>query len=134
MEAEGKIIRIGEGIATVRIIRKGACGDQCSHCSGCNAEHMDVEADCAFEVEEGDWVLVSSKKYPVIFGMFVLFILPCILPIIAYFLAIGSGYEHYFAAAALGISVLGILCLNKSVWFRNAARPQVINVITKVRK
>lgn len=134
MEAEGKIIRTCEGLAIVQIIRKGACGDHCSHCNGCNAEHMDVEANCALRVEPGDWVLVSSKKHPIILGMFVVFILPCILPMIAYLLAIGSGVEGYLVAAALVISFFGIFLLNKSAWFRNKARPQVIKVITKARK
>ncbi|MBQ7095464.1 MAG: SoxR reducing system RseC family protein [Clostridia bacterium] len=117
MEAEGKVIRTGEGLAIVQIIRKGACGDHCSNCNGCNAERLEIEADCALRVESGDWVLISSKKHPIILGMFVVFILPCILPMIAFLLANGSGLEGYFAAVALAIAFFLIFLLNKSAWY-----------------
>lgn len=133
METEGKVIRRGENNAIIQIRRKGACGDNCAHCSGCAAQLMEIESDCSIAVQNGDWVRIKSNHNMILVGLFVLFLMPVFLPIIAFLSTIGSGLEIFFVLLAIVISVILIILLNKSRWFRNASRPQVVEVIVKAR-
>ena len=134
METEGQVIRINQNTAVVRIKRKGACGDNCAHCSGCTADVMEIEADLNFSVSAGDWVMVSSNRSAVFLGLFLLFIMPLTLPLLGFFLTKGSGIEGYTAILGLLLSILMIWLLNKSDRFRQYARPQIIDLIKVERK
>ena len=133
METEGKIISQNGQTTVVEIRRKGACGDSCAHCSGCSAQLMQIEAVCPFSVEKGDWVLISSARGPVFFGLFILFLVPLLLPLSIYLIFSGSGLEMWFSILSVMISISLIIALNKSGRFRAASAPKVIDVIIKAR-
>ena len=134
LEAEGIVVRTEGMSAIVRIRRTGACGDSCAHCSGCDAAMMEIVAKCKFPVSSGDLVRVTSDRRYVFLGLVVLFLVPIILPMLAYFLSVGTGKEAYFVIAAIVFAFVLILILNKNQKYKKACQPQVCEVIDKVRK
>ena len=133
LEAEGRVIRFDGQTALIEIRRKGACGDSCAHCSGCSAQLMQIEAECPLNASKGDWVKISSDRSFVFLGLFIIFLLPLALPLIAYFLLAGTGVEIFFVFLALIFSLLLIIFLNKNQRFQARLKPKVIEVIVKAR-
>ena len=134
METEGKIIQLNGRLATVEIRRKGACGDSCVSCTGCNAQIMQIQAYSELPLKVGDWVIVSSAQKPVLLGMFVLFILPLILPVLVYLLTRQTGFGGLFALLAVCLSLLLIWRLGKSSWYLEKTRPGIKGVISENRE
>lgn len=92
---------------------------------------MEVAVYAAVSVLPGDRVMVSSEQKPVLFGLFVLFILPLILPAFVYVLTMNSGLGGLFAGFAALASVAMIWQLNKSKWFLEQTKPKITGVIEK---
>lgn len=94
---------------------------------------MEVWVYTDFRLKPGDWVAVESEQKPVLFGLFMLFIFPLILPVVAYLLAMKSGFGVWFAIAGAVIAVALIWLLSKSRWFLERTKPKVISVISGKR-
>ena len=129
MDTEAKVLRIDAPFVMVEVLRQSACSGECKDCSGCSAKSMQVKAFCDLSVEVGDRVSVSSPKEYVLLGMFVVFILPLILPVVAYMLAAKSGFGILFAAVALVFSLVAIWLLSKSKWYLKKTQPRVVRII-----
>lgn len=131
METQGRVLRAEGSAAVVEIQRKSACSGNCTDCSGCAEQAVEITVLAEFPVSPGDRVTVSSAKSPVLFGLFVLFILPLVLPLGAYLLTMNSGFGGWFAAAAALLAVVMIRLLSKSRWFLEQTRPKIVNVISE---
>lgn len=128
----GKIKAVTKQGVTVSVIRKGACGDNCSMCGSCNAQTVDVVANCELDVRVGDAVELSSSDTAVIGGMFCLFILPILLPLSAYLLLstmLGSVMGWVGAGVALVVCLLLIRALSKSTAYLEKSRPSIIRIV-----
>ena len=125
----GMVKSVSEREVLVRVIRKSACGDHCSMCGACGGQWIDVSARCALEVAVGEKVCIQSSGGPVIGGMICLFILPVLLPILAYiFIAgvFGNVVGIVFAVVVLLLCGALILRLSKSKKYLHAVQAKVI--------
>lgn len=133
LETEGFVISSSGNSAVVEIQRVGACTGNCKDCAGCETPKMQVSVYSELNVQPGDRVLISAEEKPVLFGMFVLFILPLLLPMILYFSAAKSGFGGWFAGAGLLASLILIWWLSRSKWYLKKTRPTIIEVISEKR-
>lgn len=129
MDAEARVLKIDAPFVTVEVLRQSACGGECKDCSGCSSKSMQVNAFCDLPVEVGDRVWISSPKEFVLLGMFIVFILPLVLPVVAYLLTARSGFGILFAVAALILSLLAIWLLSKSKLYIKKTQPKVVRII-----
>ncbi len=129
MDTEAKVLQVDGPSVTVEVLRQSACSGECKDCSGCSVKSMKIAAFCDVLVVPGDRVIVSSRKDAVLFGMFIVFILPLILPVVVYLLTAKSGFGIWFAAIALIVALLLIWLLSKSEWYLKKTQPRVIRVI-----
>ncbi len=133
MDAEGKVIAVRNGVAELEVRRKESCGDHCANCSGCAAAVIRVFVNITDPVSVGDWVLIESEPRFVFLGLLVVFILPLILPVAAYFATRRFGFGGVSAAVATGLSFVLIWRLGRSKWYLTHSRPRMIRVISKER-
>lgn len=131
LETEGRVLSINGSKAVIEIKRKSACSGNCVDCSGCTEQSMQVEAYTELSVKPGDWVCISSEQKSVLVGLFVLFILPLILPVAVYLLTVGSGFSGLFVGIAVAASVVLIWFLNNSRWFLERTKPKVVSIIAE---
>lgn len=129
MDTEARVLKVNGPSVTVEVLRQSACSGECKDCSGCSIKSMQINAFSDLAVQPGDRVLLSSKKEPVLFGMFIVFILPLVLPLVAYLLMEKSGLGIWFAVIALILALLFIWLLSKSKWYLKKTQPQVIRII-----
>lgn len=111
--------------AVVEIKRKGACSGNCVDCSGCTEQTVELSVLAEISVSPGDLVIIESEQKPVLFGLFILFVFPLILPAGCYLLARSSGYGGWFAAAAVIFAAAMILLLSKSKRFLARTKPRI---------
>lgn len=128
LEAVGKVMRIDGETAVVRIVRQSACSGNCSECSGCANRSMDTVARMQLKVDVGDRVVLESDTTSILLGMFVVFILPLILPITAYILAAKIGFGLWAAAFGLVLSILVIWMLSRSNWYIKRTQPCITRI------
>ncbi len=128
----GKIKTIENGQAIVRVVRKGACGDNCSMCGACKVDPIEVTAQCEIEALSGDLVEIASAGNVIVGGLICLFILPIILPILAY-VAFENWLGNVAAWIAAGIVLLIcfilIFLLSRNSSYLKKAQPKVIRVV-----
>lgn len=128
----GIVQQIEDRMATVRVIRKGACGDNCSMCGACGTGHVDVKAACDLRVSVGDRVRLESSDAAVIGGLICIFILPVLLPIVIYVLfssMINATAGWIAAAIVFGMSVSSIILLNKNQGYLLKVQPRVVAIL-----
>ena len=125
----GIVKSVSEQEVLVRVNRKNACGDNCSMCGACGGKWIDVSARCDLEVAVGEKVCIQSPGGPVIGGMICLFILPVLLPLLAYVFmtaVFGNVVGILFASVVLLLCVLLIPRLGKSEKYLDAVQAKVI--------
>ncbi len=129
MKQIGKICWVKDGMAKIRVVRKGACGEHCSMCGACGGEIVEINAKCDIEVVAGDMVEIASDSSAVIFGMLSIFVLPVLLPLVTYLLLmerIGVFASLIAGGVMLALCVLFICYLTKSKRYLAAAQASVI--------
>ena len=117
----------------VSTIRKGACGDNCAMCGGCNAEKVMTEVMSEISVNVGDTVrIVSNTKY-VMFALFCVFLLPVFTPLLAYIICANfcSPFMYVLPALIFVASVVFVFVLSKSTWFIKRITPEITDIIKK---
>lgn len=128
----GKVKTIKNKKAIISVVRKGACGDNCGMCGACRGNVLEVEAWCDLEVASGSLVEISSAGNVIVCGMICLFILPIILPLMAYIIVDGW-FGNVAAWIASGVVLLLCLVLiyflSKSQSYLKKAQPKVIRVV-----
>ncbi len=132
MTQVGVVKKISNDCAVVSVIRKGACGENCSMCGACNTEPIEVSARCYITVSVGDMVVISSANNVILFAMFCLFIFPILLPILAYvmFFNLLGVIAGWVAAGVISlICVAFIYFLSRNSDFLSKAQPTVKSVV-----
>ena len=133
LETEGIVIGKDGGAAIVEIQRVSACTGNCRDCAGCETKKMCVTALAETEVSVGDYVKVSTENRSVLFGMFVVFLLPLFLPVLAYAVTFKTGFGGWFALFAFALSLILIWLLSRSHWYLKITQPKIIEVISEKR-
>lgn len=131
LETEGVVLSKNGFEAIVEIQRVNACTGNCKDCAGCETKKMQVAVYTDLAVVSGDRVRIFSEEKPVLFGLFVVFIVPLILPVLAYLLTVKSGLGGCFAVGGLALSLVLIWRLNRSRWYFKKTQPRIIEVISK---
>ncbi len=133
LETEGFVISKNGDNAVVEIQRVSACTGDCKDCAGCETKKMQVTVHTDFDVLPGERVKISSEERSVLFGLFVVFIVPLLLPLMGYLLAANSGFGGWFAAAGLVVSLVLIRQLSRSRWYLKKTQPIIVKVISEKR-
>ena len=84
-------------------------------------------------VEPGDRVIIASEQKPILFGLFIVFILPLLLPVVVYLLTVNSGFGGWFAGFSAFAAIALIWGLSKSRWFLEQTKPRIKRVISEKR-
>ena len=126
---EGLVLYRDNRSAVVEIQRASVCTGNCTDCAGCETQKMQVRVYTELEVSSGDRVRISSEGKPILFGFFVVFIMPLVLPLLTYGLTVKSGFGGWGALGGLLISLVLIWQLSRSSWYLKKARPKIIEVI-----
>ena len=126
LEAEGKVLSINQKCAVVEVLRKSACSGKCDGCSTCTAQPIRVEALIKTPVSVGDTVVVSSEKTAVLIGIFILFMVPLLLPIGFYLIFANSALAIPGVLFAVLCSILLIVALARNKNFLEKTKPAII--------
>ncbi len=129
MTANGVVLSCNQNFVTVEIRRNSACTGNCTDCAGCSTPKMQVCVYTEQPVSPGDRVVVRSNRRAVLFGLFVLFIFPLLLPTAIYFLTVKSGFGGWFALVAVAVSIFIIWRMSKAQWFLKRIQPQIVEVL-----
>lgn len=81
MNIKAVINNIDNGKAKVSFIRPKSCGD-CSSCSGCNIETMDIELNSIEDINIGDVVELEFKTSNMLKATALLYIMPLIMLVV----------------------------------------------------
>lgn len=125
--------KIENNYVIVSTVRKGACGENCSMCGGCNAQKVYTKAFCDIDVKTGDIVKLESNTHSVILAMLVIFILPLVLPISLYLLFMNYGVIFSVLSALSGviISCVVIYNISHSNVFIKSITPKIVAIENK---
>lgn len=131
MKSKGVIISKNDGNVTVKVVRSGACSENCAQCNACQNTSVTVEAICDFPVEVGEFVIVSTKTPIVLLAMCLVFLFPLVVPLISYFLFdfIGVTFATVISFITFAVCLAIIYFLSKSKRFMSLLQPSVISVL-----
>ncbi len=130
MTSVGRVVAINNECVTVSVKRKGACGDNCASCSVVCNQIVNVTAICDLNVKIGDTVTVETKSKYVYFALLMIFVLPVIFPIVAYFafLKINNSLAILTSVIAFCFALVSVFLLGKNKQFSKHITPVVISV------
>lgn len=133
MTARGRVTRVEKNKVTVEVVRESACAGDCASCHGCSGQTAAVSAFCDLDVAVGSVVELSSSTGYVHAFMFILFLLPVILPVFGYIAFAGLGGTVAVLAAVLlfAASAALILFVSRSKRCIRLITPTVINILHK---
>lgn len=133
MKTNAVVEKVEEAFVTVSTIRKGACGDNCAMCGGCNGEKVLTKAYAQVQVEVGDTVILESDGKSVLFAMTSLFLFPIIIPLVFYliFSNINSVLTYIFVPASIVLTVVYIVWLSRSSSFNQRITPKIVGIVKK---
>jgi len=133
MTSVARVEKISKDRITVSTVRKGACGDNCAMCGGCNAEKVLTEVKSEIPVKVGDTVRIASDTKYVILAMLCVFLLPVCAPLFVYILCanIVSPFCYLLPALIFIVSVVFVFILSKSGWFIKRITPEITDIIKK---
>lgn len=130
----GVVKKITDTDVIVSVARKGACGDNCSMCGACQVEPLEVSVRCDIDVLVGDTVEIFSPDGAILFGMISLFILPILLPLLAYITVynfLGTLAAWVAAGVTLLLCVVLIYILSRHSVFLKRTKPYVCRVLRR---
>ncbi len=133
MKEKGKVILIGEDEVTLSVIRKSSCGENCAHCNACTISNITVKAISEIDVCIGDVVEFESKTIYILIGLFTLFILPILLPLVFYLilLDINKVIAVFTCGFMFIISLILIYKLSRSKRYIKLTTPTIKSIICK---
>ncbi len=125
--------KIEDNCIIVSTVRKGACGDNCAMCNGCDRKKVLTKAFCDFKVKTGDCVLIESNSISVLAAFSVVFIVPVVLPLFLYLILQSLGQLISVVGITVGvlISCLLIYYISRSDLFLNKITPKIISIVNK---
>ena len=88
MRNTGIVIEKTEDNVKLRFIRESACGGNCASCGGCSSKPIEVTVKNTLDARVGDKVEVESDTKKILTLAFILYILPLIVLISVYSIAI----------------------------------------------
>lgn len=131
MYNEGLVMELKDDLATVKIVREGACGHDCATCGGCGGSETMIIAKNEINASVGQFVALEGDGI-IVRRAFIVYM----LPIIVFF--IGYALGHYIFSFNEGLcALLGILfaAIDVAITVKYSRRQKEagkIPVITKV--
>ena len=112
MEQIGEVVELRGKKALVRIHRVSACGENCANCEGgCKPTSTVTEAVNGIYAKVGDTVKIQMNSLAYMLLAFIGYILPIIVCIAAYFVAMRITDSTIIADTAAIGSLIGVLVL-----------------------
>ncbi len=133
MKNKGKVEHIYDDCVIVKVVRQGACGDNCASCSGCSNRSMSVEVRCDHNVDIGDLVEIESNSKYIFLTMAIVFILPLVVPMLIYLFTynLNSNLSYILSLITFVFLLVFIYFLSRSKRFLKKIKPVVTKVIAK---
>ena len=101
----GSVIKTRENLATVKVDKK----DECSKCGMClfpkNASHVEFEALNGVGANEGDTVVIESKKDYKLLGAILAFLVPLLL------IGISAIITYFFIGIEIWLLILSVILI-----------------------
>lgn len=113
MKCEGVVKEKSDNVVTVEVVRRGACGGDCSSCGGCGNSVMKVAAKNSVNAKIGDTVLLESSTKRVLLSAFLVYIMPILLFFTVYIL-LEESKAIYAAGCEIAVLALYIFCIKKA--------------------
>lgn len=130
MYNEGLITKIDGDFASVKIVREGACGHDCSTCGGCSDGTTEIIAKNKINASVGDFVSLEGDGI-IVRRAFLVYM----MPIICFFAGYGIGYAAGLKeglSALVGLILCGIDIALTVVYSKKQKEKGKVPVITKV--
>lgn len=102
----GIVTELKNDIATIKVMRSSACGENCASCKGgCSSSGTYIEAVNSIGAEVGDRVVASVSDSTALVAAFVAYIIPLCAAMVAavVFYLIGYGEAAVFLSAIFGL-------------------------------
>ncbi len=120
MEQIGKVTeKINDKKVKIAIARKGACSADCEKCGGCAhpEQIMEVEVGNEIGAKVGDQVVLRSASQKILSIAALVYLMPLLLMIGAYFLPgpAGEGFHILFSFVGLGIGIAICMAYSRKV-------------------
>lgn len=129
MNKNGYIEKVSGNIATIRVKRDSACGDNCGNCNGCNSIVL-VEALNKINAKVGDKVEIELDSRTVINTAFIVYIIPIIALIIGYIT--GSYlFEEEFKIISVSFTFF-IICILITIAYSCTRKNKIQNKIIRI--
>ena len=123
MKVSGTVVsRLDEKNILVKIIRSSACGGDCHTCGMCHGGEADIIAECTDLVGEGDEVLVTIPNGKYFSISFVVFFIPLLVIILAFWGCQQSLSEALSALISVSAGVLVFVMI--ALLFRRLKKPK----------
>ena len=133
MTATGKVAFCDGDYARVIVLRSASCGDFCAACGLCGTgRQIEAEVKNPVRAEIGDMVVIKrNSDRPLLYAAAV-FLLPAVLPLIAWFIfsRFGIGHGISVSAAAFILSLFGMVILDR----KEAKQRGTAGTITEIIK
>lgn len=82
MTNTGKVISVNDNVATVLVVKKSACGHNCSSCGACTAPKIQTTAINTAGAKAGDTVELETKDNSLLGAAFLLYLCPVLLAVL----------------------------------------------------
>ena len=113
-----------EDRAEVSVVRASACGKNCSSCEGCAFQNeLKVVADNPIKANPGTKVQIESSTPVVLGAVLLVYLLPMLSLLVAYFVAAAAGLKEgaCIATGFGGLFLGGAIMLLVNRWLKNKA-------------
>ena len=129
MKETGIVKSVTGDLCQVVVTRKSACGDNCASCKGgCKVNNQLCTAKNPLNAQPGDKVEIEMDTKKVLKSAFLVYMLPIIIFISAYFLS-----EGLTEAARIIISLAVTILFFLFLFFRDKRlKPEFLSVVTKI--
>lgn len=137
MRNVGIVTELNNDMATIKVMRTSACGENCASCKGgCSNSGTYIEAINTVGAGIGDKVIAAVPDNAALTAAFVAYLIPLAMAIIAavVFYVLGYGDAVLFFAAILGLLLGNAAAKVISVRFKNIFSVSVIKILSKDEK
>ncbi len=137
MDQLAYVERVNGDMLTVKIKRTTACGENCASCkANCTLTDKTAFAVNTAGASQGDTVMLEMNTKKVLLASFMVYILPIIVFIAAYFVASSAGYSEGISALT-GFICMAVVFAVDIIWDKKAGdkyKLEAVKIVGRAQK